>query len=111
MIVGETERTLQTSIIDGNLESSLGVIVVKPMLTVGSAFNHIVLGRDNNPAVSLEHVYSSADESVFIAESHRADTSDSQRRNDLQILGQRIVDLVNYPGKAVDMAFDTNLFD
>ncbi len=77
-----------------------GSIIVRPPVSVGEGFKRVILGSDRD-RVDLEHVITTEDASVFLAESSAGGPED--RRGDIQIIADRIGKLANAPESAAKM--------
>jgi hypothetical protein len=85
---------------------TLGAIVVKPPIQAGEGFKNAVLGQ-NSHLVDVQHVVTTDEASVFVAESGRGEAEN--RQADIHAIADRIGRLANAPHTVLQM-LDSNPF-
>jgi hypothetical protein len=79
---------------------TLGAIVVKPPIQVGTEFNHAVLGKDRYH-VDLKEVVSTNEATVLLAEADGGTIEN--RQGAIQTIAERIGQLANAPETVLQM--------
>jgi len=77
-------------------DSTIGLIEVRPPITVGKKFGAVVLGRDGH-GVTLSEVGSTADATVLSAESGAYGSNQESRREHIQTIAERVLEFSNHP--------------
>ena len=82
--------------------STIGLIEVKPPISVGEKFGAVILGREQH-GVSLSEVGSTADSTVLYAEAGSFQTDEASRQAQIQTIAERVLAFSNNPETSVEL--------
>jgi len=99
-VTGFAEQKANGSLITPRPKSTLGIIEVKPPITVGAKFGSIILGRESY-GVTIEEVASTVDSTVLLAEVGSYGSGQDSRQELINKIAARVKLFANHPSNAM----------